>query len=61
MKGTLHYHLVFISSISPYVLQELANVQEICNKIAIALDSFFTAKYSTQTNFRNILSRKLRK
>ena len=47
MKGKLHYHLVFIGSISPCVLQELANVQEISNKIATALDSFFTAKYST--------------
>lgn len=47
MKGTIHFHLIFISSISPYVLQELANVQEICNKVGTTLYSFFTEKYLT--------------
>ena len=61
MKGTLHFHLVLIGSISPYVLQELANIQDICDKVATTLDSFYTAKYTTQTNFRNVLTRKLRK
>ena len=53
--------ILFFGSISPYVIQELSNVQHICNKVAIALDSFYTAKYSTKTNFQNILIRKLRK
>ena len=61
MKGTLHFHLVLIGSISPYVLQELANIQDICNKVATTLDSFYTAKYTTQTNFCNVLTRKLQK
>ena len=61
VKGTLHFHLIFFGSISPYVLQELSNVQHICNKVATALDYFYTAKYSTQTNFRNIVTRKLQK
>ena len=51
IKVTLNYHLVFTGYIPPYILQELDNVQDICNKIATVLDSFFVAKYSTQTNF----------
>ena len=62
MKGTLHSHLVFIGSIYPYILQELANVKKnIYNKVEIILDSFFIAKYTTQTNFYNVLTRKLQK
>ena len=61
MKGTLHFHLFLISSISPYVLHDLANIQDICDEVAIILDSFYTVKYKIQTNFRNVLTRKLRK
>ena len=61
MKGTLQFHLVLIGSISPYVLQELANIQDICNKVATILDSFYISNYKTQTNFYNILTRKIEK
>ena len=59
MNGTLHFHLVLIGSISLYVLQELANIQDICDKVVTTLDLFYKAKYTTQTNFRNILTRNL--
>ncbi|KAL3931624.1 MAG: hypothetical protein SGBAC_011222 [Bacillariaceae sp.] len=61
VKGTLHFHIVMLGSISPYVLQELASVQRVCNKVAEALDFFYQAKFSPQTNFRNMVTRQLRK
>ena len=60
-RGTLHFHIILFGSISAYVLHEMAGVADICKKVAEVLDSFYQAKFSTQTNFRNVLTREIRK
>lgn len=40
IKGTLHFHLVFIRSIHLYFLEELDHIKEIYNKFATILDYF---------------------
>ena len=52
VKGTLHFHLILFGSITSYVLQELSKVNEICTKIAEALDTIYSAKFSTKKSER---------
>ena len=59
MKGTLHFHFIFFGSISSYVLQELSQLQDVCDVASEALDSFITAKFSKKTNARNLVQRVL--
>ncbi|CAJ1952630.1 unnamed protein product [Cylindrotheca closterium] len=57
MKGTLHFHIIFYGSnviCAPRTMSSVCNLQK-------ALDSFYKAKFSTGTNFQNVLTRTLRK
>jgi hypothetical protein len=59
-KGTLHYHLIIYGSLPPYILQRLANLEEICNSVSKALDTMFRAQLPTNIHARHMIHRILR-
>ena len=59
-KGTLHYHLIIYGSLPPYILQRLANLEEICNSVSKALDTIFRAQLPTNIHARHMIHRILR-
>jgi hypothetical protein len=46
-KGTLHFHLIIWAGISPYALQELAGIPELCVAIARVLDTQYRQSLPT--------------
>ena len=43
-KGTLHIHLIGWGGIDPHILQELANIQDICNTLSEVLDELYSSQ-----------------
>jgi len=44
-RGTVHFHLVFIGGLSPFVLREFANVPRLCSAIISVLDNQYKANF----------------
>ena len=60
-KGTLHYHVILYGGVSPYVLQRLSRLQDICDSVSSVLGTFFRAKMSQKCHARHLIHRILRK
>ena len=60
-KGTLHYHLIFYGSISPYALQVLSEIPSMCKAIYEVLNNMYKANFSSKTYSRHLIHCILRK
>lgn len=60
-KGTLHWHIILLTNLQPYVMQRFAEFPRLCKCISQVLDSFYSSTLTERTHLSNIIRRSLTK
>jgi hypothetical protein len=60
-KGTLHFHALLHGSLTPFALQEYANIPRLCKVIAEVLDTHFTSEVPSSVHVARLVKDKMRR
>ena len=58
-SGSLHFHVVFWGGLSPEFLESVADIPELCKKVAAALDSMYSAKLDRHDHVRDLVQKNI--
>jgi hypothetical protein len=54
-RGTLHFHLIFFGGISPFAMQQFANIPELCEAIVHVIDKQYKGTLPAKTLLSRIV------
>ena len=58
-SGSLHFHVVGWAGISPELLESVADIPELCKKVASVLDSQYNASLDRRVHVEDLVQKKL--
>ena len=59
-SGSLHFHVVKWGGISPELLESVADIPELCKKVAVVLDSMYSAKLNRHEHVQDLVQKNMR-
>lgn len=57
-SGSLHFHVVNWAGISPYYLESVADIPELCEKVTSALNSMYSASIDRHIHVQDLIRKK---
>ena len=59
-SGSLHFHVVIWGGLSPELLESVADIPELCQKVASALDSMYCARIDKHNHVKDLTVQSMR-
>ena len=56
-SGSLHFHVVIWGGLSPQLLESVADIPELCEKVALVLDSQFSASIDRHVHIQDLVQK----